>query len=217
MSPQSMLQFALDRLDEIITEELNPLSSAISSLNKEGAVFYIAKVKEETGAIRKFLWGRLQEIQSKEQIRILAMQYQESITYLLGEVQGYRSQSGANQRVLGSLYDDVENHLKQSLAFIQRHFSVWIVNVDATNNTYLHVSLNEPELSAFFCALVDSGIIINQTYTSLFEFVAPILATRHKKGLTAGSMLKSKDKLTADMKQKLKDLLMEMSRQMVNY
>jgi len=212
-----MLQFALDRLDEIITEELNPLSSAISSLNKEGAVFYIAKVKEETGAIRKFLWGRLQEIQSKEQIRILAMQYQESITYLLGEVQGYRSQSGANQRVLGSLYDDVENHLKQSLAFIQRHFSVWIVNVDATNNTYLHVSLNEPELSAFFCALVDSGIIINQTYTSLFEFVAPILATRHKKGLTAGSMLKSKDKLTADMKQKLKDLLMEMSRQMVNY
>jgi hypothetical protein len=81
------------------------------------------------------------------------------------------------------------------------------------NDSYLQTSLNEQEIAILLCALVDSGIVSNHTYTSLLELVAPILATQHKNGLTATSMLKSKDKLSADMKKKIKDLLIEMARE----
>ncbi|HWY34050.1 MAG TPA: hypothetical protein VNX68_05345 [Nitrosopumilaceae archaeon] len=80
------------------------------------------------------------------------------------------------------------------------------------NSPYLQTSLNEQEIAILLCALVDSGIVGNHTYTSLLELVAPILATHYKKGLRATSMLKSKDKLTADMKKKIKDLLIGMAR-----
>lgn len=212
------MQYALDRLDVIITGELNPQHDHIIGIKAFDAASLLEKVRTETILIRKFLWDMLQELPGKEQLKIIALQYRSSIDYLLEEVRLYQSSVRSHgSKDLKKLYTDVEHCLDDVFSFVQRHFSVWIIPEIKSGDVFLHTSLNEQELTILLCAFIDAGIISNHTYTSFLELAAPVLATKRKKGLTAASMLKSKDKLTADMKKKIKDLLLGMAREVERY
>jgi len=203
------MQYALDRLDKIVTEELHP-----EFLEKTGYDQYTGRIRSEIQQIRKFLWYSLGESKSKEQLKLLALQYQSSIDLLSEQVNRYKLAVGKNSPEAIGLYEQISVMLLNLFSYVQRHFSVWIIpEINIASARYVYTSFNEQELTVLLCALVDAGVVGNVTYTSFLEMVAPHLATRHKKGLTALSMLKSKDKLTADMKKKVKDILLFMARE----
>ena len=211
------LNFALDQLDELVTGSLSPDSPNMRSPEERLASDLLKKVKEDTDSIRKYLWSVPEIAANKKQLRVIVMQFHQSLTLLSEILKGYLIEVDKKNSIQSSLYESVLLQINNVLSFIQRHFSFWISDNGAEKNTFLHTVLNEAEISALLCAIVDTDIVNNHSYTSLFDFLAPRLATKHKKGLIASSMLKSKDKLTPEMKRRLKALILEMARLVEQY
>ena len=212
------MQYSLDRLDAIVSGELNPQHNGMMSITALKASAIVARIQSETILIRKYLWDSLQDFQNKDQLKILALQYTSSLDYLLEEVRLYKTaiQSASNVE-LKKLMEQVEHIIGELFSFVQRHFSVWIIPETKAGDIFLHTGLNEQEITILLCALIDAGIISNHTYTSFLELAGPVIATKRKKGLNGTSMLKSRDKITADMKKKIKDLLLQMARVVDSY
>jgi len=210
------MQFALDRLDDLITQKLPGLRLETQISNPDLVDQLIHQVRNEINNIRKFLWDRLQNARHKKQIHILSVQYQTSLSFLLEKVEGYIFTQPENNRVK-ELYEPISELIKNTLSFIDSHFSIWLRPDPNEKDFFALFSLNEPEISALLCSFIDTHTITNHTYSSFLDFVAPLIATRQKKGLNAVSMLKSKDKLTPDMKKKVREVLLQMAREIDRY
>jgi len=210
------MQFALNRLDEFITYDLIPTRLKIKNLQPEEKEEAILLVKRKLANIRKFLWSWLQEGQNRKQLHILILQYQTSLTYLHNQVETFQESMTENEPSK-DLYLQIAPLIQDTLSFIDRHFGIWIGPERDNKDFFALFSLNEAEITALLCLLIDTQTITNHTYTSFLEFVAPLIATRKKKGLNAASMLKSKDKLTPDMRKRVKDLLLQMARELDRY
>jgi hypothetical protein len=211
------MDYALDRLDEMVTGELSVHSLTVHSLEEQQASLLRERMIRETAIIRKYLWSIPHHAKNRKQLRMIVMQYYRSLNLLADTLKEYMESTDSNKPALLDLYESSLLCIEHLISLMQRHFSLWLQNTASAKSFYLYTHMNEAEISALLCAMIDTNVISNQSYSSFFEFVAPFLSTRHKQGLVAASMLKSKDKLNADMKKRVKDLLLEMARMIEKY
>jgi hypothetical protein len=212
------MQNVIERLDALLSRELNPAELAKKEISVERAEALRTDLKKEISGLLKFLWERIPELQGLKQIRILVIQYQGSLSALLDQVLGWRKDPLNQSAVMDSLYGEIAGQLEQTIFYFRKHFGQWMKALPPNESLFfIQTALNEAETAAFLRALVDTQAVLNHSYTSLLEGMAPLIATKQKKGLKARSMLKSKVKLTPNMKKRVKDLLMAMAREVDGY
>jgi hypothetical protein len=212
------MQNLIERLDGLLSRELNPVELAKKEISVEKAEALRSDLNKEMSELLKFLWERIPELQGLKQIRILVIQYQGSLSALLDQVLGWRKDPLNQSAAMDSLYGEIAAQLEKTIFYIRKHFGQWMKALPPSeSHFFIQTALNEAETAAFLRALVDTQVVLNHSYTSLLEGMAPQIATKQKKGLKARSMLKSKVKLTPNMTKRVKDLLMARAREVEGY
>ncbi|GEP97760.1 hypothetical protein CCY01nite_40200 [Chitinophaga cymbidii] len=91
----------------------------------------------------------------------------------------------------------VDNWIKWELRFLQERGQLQPLPVSLpSSQPFIQTNLEGAHIYTLVMLFVDSGLVLNYQYGSLAELVAPIMATRHKKGFSPESLKKYKDKIT---------------------
>jgi len=101
------LNFALDQLDELVTGSLSPDSPNMRSPEERLASDLLKKVKEDTDSIRKYLWSVPEIAANKKQLRVIVMQFHQSLTLLAETLKGYLIEVDKKNSIQSSLYESV--------------------------------------------------------------------------------------------------------------
>src|ERR1700733_9565751 len=133
--------YALDRLDELISNELNPASIALTRISPDLINKYTQKVKSEILLIRKYLWSTIELVKNKKQLHILILQYQHSLSSLLDLLKEYdESFSGGDDQKddLRKIYERIGDEIIKILSFIEFHYCIWIRLKPTKKDFFLH-------------------------------------------------------------------------------
>lgn len=105
----------------------------------------------------------------------------------------------------------VDNWLSWELRFLQERGQLQPLPVLLpSSQPFIQTNLEGAHIYTLVMLFVDSGLVLNHQYGSLAELVAPIMATRHKKGFSPESLKKYKDKITPAVKDEVRQKLRKM-------
>lgn len=90
-------------------------------------------------------------------------------------------------------------------------------NAHIEENSFVEMPLTEVGVFVLGKAAVDSNLVLNQTYKGLMMQIGPGIATKHKKGISAATVVKKGDRITPQVKDQVIDILREMIRLIGKY
>jgi hypothetical protein len=105
----------------------------------------------------------------------------------------------------------LDNWIKWELHFLQERGQLQPLPISLPpSQPFIQTSLEGAHIYTLVMLFIDSGLVLNHQYGSLAELVAPIMATRHKKGFSPESLKKYRDKITPAVKDEVRQKLRKM-------
>lgn len=215
------MQHPIDQLDSLLTETIHPNQFTTQPQLETQISNFIATVKTAQAEIRQFLWRKVSKGKNLGTIERLVSLYQASITRLLDSLFQYQSNIPRNTPVY-KCYQSIYQELESLLSYIERCFPHYIHTPKKEQECgqlqpslpsaqpFIQTNLGGAHIYTLVLLSIDSGLVLNHQYGSLAELVAPIMATRHKKGLSPDSLKKYKDKITPAVKDEVRQKLRKM-------
>lgn len=105
----------------------------------------------------------------------------------------------------------INNWLTWELRFLQERGQLQSLALSLpSSQIFIQTNLEGAHIYTFVMLFIESGLVLNHQYGSLAELVAPIIATRHRKGFSPESLKKYKDKITPAVKDEVRQKLRKM-------
>ena len=87
----------------------------------------------------------------------------------------------------------------------------------SSHDSFIHVPFKGTELYLLHKAFIDAGGAPSETYKSILEKTAGLLANKNQKGFSVESLQKNSDKVDYECKENVKRFLMKMIRNIDSY
>lgn len=137
------MKYALETLDILITETINPSKISIASLSGGEIDSYITTANEYKESSRLLLMDEAFSRVTETEIELLINQYQLAIIRLLDTSYKYQQITSPSETPNARLYSSISIALKELLEFVEQHFSNYFNLDQKAPDNYLFVVKKE--------------------------------------------------------------------------
>lgn len=166
------MKYALETLDILITETVNPSKISIASLSGEEIDSYITTANEYKESSRLLLMDEAFTRVTETELELLINQYQLSIIRLLDTLYNYQQSTSPFLIQNARLYSSISIVLEELLGFVEQHFSKYF-NLDqkAPDNSLFIVKKQLAEQ----LTMIEQALPKTDTDQKLINIVFPFL------------------------------------------
>jgi len=133
------VKYALETLDILITETVNPSKISIASLSGEEIDSYITTANEYKESSRLLLMDEAFTRVTETELELLINQYQLSVIRLLDTIYNYQQITSPSATPNARLYSSISIALAELLGFVEQHFSKYFNLDQKAPDNYLFV------------------------------------------------------------------------------
>ncbi len=133
------MKYALETLDILITETVNPSKISIASLSGEEIDSYITTANEYKESSRLLLMDEAFTRVTETELELLINQYQLSVIRLLDTIYNYQQITSPSATPNARLYSSISIALAELLGFVEQHFSKYFNLDQKAPDNYLFV------------------------------------------------------------------------------